>query len=121
MKIEANTVDEYFGKISPQRKEELEKIRARIHQLYPDVEEAIEYNMPSFRSNGKPIAHLASQVQHISLYIDPKVMDNHRDQLDKLNCVKSCLRFTRVEKLPDGLLDALLKDAGTEYFSDTFK
>jgi uncharacterized protein YdhG (YjbR/CyaY superfamily) len=113
MKIEAKTVDEYLDKIPPKRKEELEKTRVRIHQLFPDVEEVIEYNMPSFRRNGKPIAHLASQVQYISLYIDPKVMDNHRDQLDKLNCGKSCLRFTKVENLHDGLLDALLKDAGT--------
>ena len=112
MKIEAKTIDEYLEKIPPLRKEELEKIRARIHQLYPDVEEIIEYNMPSFRRNGKPIAHLASQVQHISLYIDPKGMVLHRDELDKLNCGKSCLRFTKVEKLPDGLLDALLMDAG---------
>ena len=112
MKIEANTVDEYLEKIHPKRKEELVKIRALIHQLYPDVDEIIEYIMPSFRRNGKPIAHLASQAHHISLYIDPKVMDLHRDQLDKLNCGKSCLRFTKAEKLPEGLLDTLLKDAG---------
>jgi uncharacterized protein YdhG (YjbR/CyaY superfamily) len=112
MKIEANTVDEYLEKIPPKRKEELLKIRALVHELYPDVEEAIEYNMPSFRRNGKPVAHLASQANHISLYIDPKVMDMHRDELNKLNCGKSCLRFTKVEKLPDGLLEALLKDAG---------
>lgn len=100
MKIEANTVDEYLVKIPPKRKEELEKIRARIHQLYPDVEEVIEYNMPSFRSNGKPIAHLASQVQHISLYIDPKVMDMHRGQLEKLNSAKAACASTRWKNSP---------------------
>jgi len=112
MKIEANSVDEYLEKIPPQRKEELDKIRALVHELYPDVEEIIEYNMPSFRRKEKPIAHVASQAHHISLYIDPEVMDLHRDQLDKLNCGKSCLRFTKVEKLPEGLLKNLLMDAG---------
>jgi uncharacterized protein YdhG (YjbR/CyaY superfamily) len=114
MKIDAQTVDEYFDKLPPERQNDLRTIRSLVHQLYPDIEETLQHGMPAFTRGERTICYLASQKNHISLYTNPAVLETYEVELGKLNTGKSCLRFKNLTVIPDGLLEKVLRAAGTE-------
>lgn len=45
-----------------------EQIRAIIHKLVPDCQEAIKYGMPAFQLNEKSFIYFAVWKQHIGIY-----------------------------------------------------
>ena len=64
----------------------------------------MRYGMPTYDAAGDFIAALASQKQYVSLYMNSGVVAEHSEDLSHLNVGKSCIRFTKLEKLP---LDAI--------------
>ena len=51
----------------------------------------------------------ASQKRYMSLYVEPRILDRHRTELQDLNLGKSCIRFKSIDQLPLGTVRTVLK------------
>ena len=79
-KSTAESVDEYLKEVPEERREALSDLRARIKRRAPNAEESIQYGMPTCSSGG-PLFSLASQRQHMALYVDPELLDAYRRRI----------------------------------------
>ena len=68
MAAPVESIDAYLSPARPRRSQILTEIRRRVHVLVPDVEEAIQYRMPTFLRNGDSFLHLAAWRRHVSIY-----------------------------------------------------
>jgi len=103
-------VDAYLEGLTPERKEALEQLRELIFTTVPDAEESMKYNMPTYDYAGEGLCAFASQKQYMSLYMDVDLVEEHTDELSHLNVGKSCIRFTKLEKLPLDTVEQILKE-----------
>ena len=132
MKIEVNSVDDYFKNIAVERQESMNKLRAIINANLPKgFEECLGYGMPSWvvphdlYPSGYhttphlplPFMSLASQKNFIALYHMGIYADNtllkwwekeYAQQCKrKLDMGKSCIRFKYIDDIPYSLITEL--------------
>jgi uncharacterized protein YdhG (YjbR/CyaY superfamily) len=107
-------VDTYLDGVQPNRKEALVQLRELIFQVVPDVEESMKYNMPTYDYAGEGLCAFASQKQYMSLYMDVDLVEEHSEELSHLNVGKSCIRFTKMEKLPLDTIEQILKETAAK-------
>ena len=72
----------------------------RLREVAPEAEETLRYGMPTYERNGQVLTSFASQKNYMSLYMDVGLVEQHRDELGDLDVGKSCIRFTRLDRLP---------------------
>ena len=60
-------VDAYLGKLSPEKRATLERVRRAVRAAAPDAVEGMSYGMPAFMQ-GKPIAGYAASANHCAYY-----------------------------------------------------
>lgn len=92
-RMSAETVDDYIAQAPEERRHMLERLRDECRDRLAGFEEGIDYRMPSYRRDGVVELCFASQSRYISLYVEPDVLDAHRDRLAGLNLGKSCVRY----------------------------
>jgi uncharacterized protein YdhG (YjbR/CyaY superfamily) len=102
-------VDEYLGKLDSERRAALTQVRSLIVETVPEAVETMRYRMPTYDYKGAMLCAFASQKQYMSLYVEPRILDGHRWELQHLNLGKSCIRFRRLDQLP---LDVVRKVLG---------
>ncbi len=95
-----NTVDEYIKTFPLDIQHILEKIRAIIHEVAPDVEEHISYQMPAFKLHGKYIIHFSAWKNHIGLYPIPSGTPEFQKEIDQYKSSKSTIRFPLEKPIP---------------------
>ena len=121
----AKTPDEYIASLPPDRREAISAMREVVRRNLPaGYEEGMEFGMIAWyvplerfpdTYNGHPlgIAALASQKNHMSLYLnavygDPETEHWFRERWartgKKLDMGKSCVRFRRLDDLPLDLI-----------------
>ena len=84
MKRKSKDVAAYFEALTPERREALEAVRALILEAAPDVNETMKYRMPTYEYSDDMLCALASQKHYMSLYMDPPVVQRHREELEGL-------------------------------------
>lgn len=67
-----------------------------------------------------PVLGLAPQKRHLALYacvvVDGQYLaERYQDRLGKVSCGKSCIRFTRYDRIDEGGLQAMLADVNERY------
>jgi uncharacterized protein YdhG (YjbR/CyaY superfamily) len=118
---DAATVDAYLEDLAPDRRAALEAVRAVILAHLPDgYVETMNWGMISYEVplavcpdtyNGHPLSYagLASQKRHMAVYLSNVYVDPAlRARLEagyaeaglKLDMGASCVRFTRLDKVP---------------------
>ena len=97
------TVDEYIAACSPEVQVVLEKIRAVIRQVVPQVQEKISYRMPAFEHNGI-LLYVGAFKSHIGLF--PPVQGDEELQAATLRYKgeKGNLKFPLDEPVPYDLI-----------------
>jgi uncharacterized protein YdhG (YjbR/CyaY superfamily) len=65
--------------------------------------------MPTYEYEGRVLCAFASQKQHMSLYMDTGLVDEHRSDLDGLSVGKSCIRFRKLDNLPLDTVSVVLR------------
>jgi len=106
----ATTVDEYLWDLEPDRAAALARIRAIILDVAPDVTETMKYRMPTYECGQGALCAMASQKQYLSLYVEPRILDRHRNDFSHLNLGRSCIRFRRIGTLPLNTVRAILAE-----------
>lgn len=123
----AKTVDAYIQSLPPERAEIIGKIRALLKQNMPQrLTETMRWGMISYEVplktypntyNKMPLSYaaLAAQKHHYAIYLNnmymskintQKVLSAFEAMGVKPNMGKSCIRFTKLDKIP---LDTILQ------------
>jgi uncharacterized protein YdhG (YjbR/CyaY superfamily) len=133
MRIEASSPEEYLSQLPEDRKDAMTKLRKEIISNLPSgFQERISYGMigyvvphsifpKGYHCDPKlplPFVNIANQknfiaVYHMGIYADSKLLEwfkkeypKHTDA--KLDIGKSCIRFTKPEKIPFKLFGELM-------------
>jgi len=102
-------VDAYLSNLAPDRRAALENIRTLIFHTLPEVEETMKYRMPTYELN-EVVCAIASQKHYMSLYMDTTLVAKHKQELEHLDCGKSCIRFKRIEDVPLDTVKRILEE-----------
>lgn len=102
-------INSYINKFSSEEKEMMESLRKIIHSTVK-CDEAVAYNMPAMRFNGKIICCFAMNKDHLGFYpYSGSVISSMKKELIKYTTTKGSVRFPKNKKLPAGIIKKLLK------------
>ncbi len=87
----------------------LQKIRAAIQKAAPDATEAISYQIPTFKLNGRNFIHFAAFKNHIGLYPAPRDAEEFADDLSKYKGGKGTVQFPLDKPIPYDLITRIVK------------
>jgi uncharacterized protein YdhG (YjbR/CyaY superfamily) len=76
MAAKFETVDDYLASLPEAARAVVQEVRRRIHRVVPGAQEAISYQMPTMRLDGRALVHFAGWKDHLSLYPAPAVTDD---------------------------------------------
>jgi uncharacterized protein YdhG (YjbR/CyaY superfamily) len=101
-------IDDYIAACSQEVQPKLQEMRATIKQAAPDAEEAISYQMPTFRLNGN-LVHFAAFKNHIGFYPVPSGIEAFKKELSVYKQGKGSVQFPLDEPLPLKLITRIVK------------
>lgn len=107
-KTNYQTIDEYIIAFPKEVQELLKKIRQTIRMAAPDAEEAISYQMPTFRLKGN-LVHFAAYKNHIGFYPAPSAIKAFKNELQLYKWAKGSVRFPLDKPLPYALITRMVK------------
>ena len=101
-------IDEYIAAFAPEVQSILEAIRLVIKQAAPQAQEAMSYNIPSFRLNGT-LVYFAAFKKHIGFY--PPVRGDARlaKAIAPYSGEKGSLKCPMDEPIPYALIKRIVK------------
>lgn len=106
--VTAGSMDEYIAGFPKDIQKMLETVRTTIQKAAPDAEEAIKYNIPTFRQNGNLVSFAAFK-NHIGLYPAPRGVEEFKKEIAKYEGEKSTIKFALDTPLPLKLISRIVK------------
>lgn len=87
----------------------LRRLRTQLAQALPDAEDVMKYDMPGFQIGSTVIAGYAAFSKQCGLYVDPKAIAAHRDEIAalKLKATKTGVTFSAARPITDELIEKL--------------
>ena len=101
-------IDEYIATFSKEVQEVLQGVRTTIHKAAPGAEEAISYQMPTFKLNGN-LVHFAAWKNHIGFYPTPSGTKEFQKEISKYAFAKGSIQFPLNEPMPHALIAKIVK------------
>ena len=102
------TIDEYISTFPEDVQEVLQQLRQIIRQAAPDAEEAISYQMPTFKLHGN-LVHFAAFRNHIGFYPAPSGIEAFDQELAPYLVSKGSIRFPKDQPLPFDLVSRIVQ------------
>lgn len=102
------TIDEYISRFPKEIQERLETMRVTIREAAPEAEEAISYQMPTFKLNGN-LVHFAAFQHHIGFYPAPTGIEQFEKELSRFKGGKGSIQFPFDQPLPLELVRKIVK------------
>jgi uncharacterized protein YdhG (YjbR/CyaY superfamily) len=99
------TIDDYIGSFPDGVQVVLDEVRRRIRGVLPDAEEAIRYDIPTFRVDGRSIVHFAGWKQHISVYPVPAGDEAFQREIQPYRSGRGTLKFPLDRPIPYDLIE----------------
>ena len=96
------SVAEYVAALTPQQREQFERVRGIVRGLVPDAEEAISYGIPTFKYRGKYVLYFAAFKSHMSVY--PTVGAG----VEATPGTKGTFQFTADDPVPEEVVKAIV-------------
>jgi uncharacterized protein YdhG (YjbR/CyaY superfamily) len=103
------TIDEYISMFSMDVQVLLQKMRQTIHQAAPLATEAISYQMPTFKLQGKNLVHFAAFSHHIGFYPIPSGITAFRKELSVYKQGKGSVQFLLDKPIPYALVRRIVE------------
>ena len=104
----ASTINEYISSFPEDVQNVLEKIRKTIKEAAPDATEAISYQMPTFKINGKNLVHFAGYKNHIGFYPIPSGIEAFKKELSTYKQGKGSVQFPLDRPIPYDLIKKIV-------------
>jgi uncharacterized protein YdhG (YjbR/CyaY superfamily) len=99
------SVDEYMANLPEDRRAVMEALRRTVAEAAPQATEAISYNMPALRLNGKFLISYEAFKNHYSLFPwTDRMAAELGDELNPYMHGKGTLRFPAQEPIPTDLV-----------------
>jgi uncharacterized protein YdhG (YjbR/CyaY superfamily) len=102
------TIDEYIAGFPADIQEILQKIRKTIKDAAPDAQEAISYQMPTFKLHGN-LVHFAGYKNHIGFYPVPSGIEKFKAELSVYKQGKGSVQFPLDQPIPYELIRRIVK------------
>ena len=102
------TVDDYVASLPDDVQPVLERLRASIRAVVPDVEETISYAMPTFTLDGLPLVHLAAWKKHVGLYPLPPMDDELAREVEPYRGAKDAMQLKYAQPIPYDLVERVV-------------
>lgn len=101
-------IDTYIEGFPAETQELLRKVRATIKQAAPNAEEAISYQMPTFKLNGN-LVHFAGYKNHIGFYPAPRGIEKFKEELAAYEGGKGSVQFPLDKEIPYDLISRIVQ------------
>ena len=104
-------IDDYFKKIDPEKRKELERIREIGKKVVPEAEDAISYGMPTLKYKGKSFLGFNVHSNHIGIYpYGGEEIEVFKDKITKLGYGFSsgAIRVPFNNPIPEDLLKEII-------------
>jgi uncharacterized protein YdhG (YjbR/CyaY superfamily) len=109
-KTDFKSVDEYIATHPPDVQAILQRVRSTIRKAVPRAEEAISYQIPTFKLHGSYVVYFAGWKQHYSLYPASRpLVAAFKDDLAPYEVNKGTIRFPFSEPVPARLIAGIAK------------
>jgi len=103
-------VGRYLASLPDRQRVALEALRATIRAAAPDATEAISYQMPAFKQDGRPVVSYAAFKDHCSLFpMSTAVLDGLAEEVEPFRSGKGTLRFQPDAPLPADLVTRIVE------------
>jgi uncharacterized protein YdhG (YjbR/CyaY superfamily) len=102
------TIDEYIAGFPADIQVILQKIRKTIKDAAPDAQEAISYQMPTFKLHGN-LVHFAGYKNHIGFYPVPSGIEKFKAELSVYKQGKGSVQFPLDQPIPYDLISRIVK------------
>lgn len=115
-RIKFSTIDQYLASAADEARPILVEIRRIVHEVAPQAEETISYQLPAFKQ-GRVFVYFAAFKQHIGLY--PPVNGDHAlmTELKPYSNEKGNLRFPLNQPMPYDLIGRVVAALLSQYGS----
>ncbi len=109
-KTDYQTIDQYHAAFPPELQERMHAIRDVIHQVAPEAEEAISYQIPCFKYKGYLI-YYSAYPKHISLSSpwSEALLKAFATELKALKVSRSAIQFPNNKPLPLDLIRRIVE------------
>jgi uncharacterized protein YdhG (YjbR/CyaY superfamily) len=97
------TIDEYIATFPKNVQSILEELRQTIRDSAPEAEEAISYQIPTFKLNGN-LVHFAAFKNHIGFYPTPSAIEAFKEELSDYEVSKGTVKFPMNKPIPFDLV-----------------
>jgi uncharacterized protein YdhG (YjbR/CyaY superfamily) len=103
------TVDSYIKSFPESVQVLLEQVRDTIKENAPDAAESFAYQMPAYKTNGKPLVYFAAFQNHIGFYATPAGHSEFAKELSKYKQGKGSVQFPFDKPIPFDLIGRIVK------------
>lgn len=87
----------------------LREIRQLIMEIVPEAEEVFAYQMPGYRTFGKPLVYFAAFKNHIGFYATPTGHTAFKAELAQYKQGKGSVQFPLNEPIPYSLIEKIVR------------
>ena len=95
------TVDDYMAGLPEDRRTVMEQLRSAIREAAPDATEAISYNMPAFRLDGRFLVSYEAFTRHYSLFAwSDAMLEDLGEALRPYAVGRGTIRFAADKPIP---------------------
>jgi uncharacterized protein YdhG (YjbR/CyaY superfamily) len=101
-------IDEYIQMFPEDTQLFLESMRQTIREAAPEAEEAISYQIPTFKQNGN-LVHFAAFKKHIGFYPAPSGIEAFKEELSAYEGAKGSVKFPIDQPLPLDLVRRIVE------------
>lgn len=110
-KTDYKTVDEYHEAFPTEIRTRMQAIRDLVHEVAPNAEEVISYQIPAFKVGKKFLIYYSAYAKHISLSSpwSDALLKHFAPQLKELKVSKSAIQLPNDKPLPLDFAEQLLR------------
>jgi uncharacterized protein YdhG (YjbR/CyaY superfamily) len=103
-----STIDEYIASFPKQIQDILKELRRTIKESAPQAQEAISYQIPTFKLNGN-LVHFGAFKDHIGFFPTSSGVAAFRKELSEYEVSKGTIRFPLDKPIPFDLVRKIVK------------
>ncbi len=104
-----DTVEEYILQFPKEVRGILTKIREIIKTTALDATESIAYDMPAYKTYGKPLVYFAGFKNHIGFYAMPAGHEKFNKELSQYKQGKGSVQFPLNQQIPYDLIRKMVE------------
>ena len=108
MKTRYKTIEQYIETFPEDIQDILQKMRRTIQSAAPEAEEAISYQMPTFKLNGKNLVYFAAFKNHIGFYPTSSGIEAFKKELSSYKGAKGSVQFPLDKPIPYDLVKRIV-------------